>query len=80
MTPPADREGIRAAIAAFVKKPPSKVGDDVALMDLVQESFVLVEMVIELQESFSVRFGQQDLSAVKSVGDLIELVERRARA
>jgi acyl carrier protein len=76
----AGRDSIRGAIATFVKKPPAKVGDDVALMDLVQESFVLVEMVIELQESFSVRFGQEDLSAVKTVGDLIDLVERRARA
>jgi acyl carrier protein len=36
-------------------------------------------MVIDLQETFSVRFGQEDLSAVKTVGDLIDLVERRVR-
>ena len=75
-----DREVVRAEIARFVKKPPAKVGDAVALMDLVQESFVLVEMVIDLQETFSVRFGQEDLSAVKTVGDLIDLVGRRVRA
>ena len=74
-----EREEIRAEIAKFVRKPPAKVGDGVALMDLVQESFVLVEMVIDLQETFSVRFGQEDLSAVKTVGDLIDLVGRRVR-
>ena len=74
-----EREEIRAEIAKFTRKPPAKVGDGVALMDLVQESFVLVEMVIDLQETFSVRFGQEDLSAVKTVGDLIDLVGRRVR-
>ncbi|MFN0009242.1 MAG: acyl carrier protein [Planctomycetota bacterium] len=74
------RESIRGEIAKFVKKPVSKIGDGVSLLDLVQESFVLVEMVIDLQETFSVRFGQEDLSAVKTVGDLIDLVERRVRA
>jgi len=74
-----DREQVRAEIAKFVKKPVAKVGDGIALMDLVQESFVLVELVIELQETFSVRFAQEDLSAVKSVGDLIDLVLRRRR-
>jgi len=76
----ASRESIRVEIAKFAKKPAAKVGDGVALLDLVQESFVLVEMVIDLQETFSVRFGQEDLSAVKTVGDLIDLVERRVRA
>lgn len=76
----ADRESIRGEIAKFVKKPAAKIGDGVALLDLVQESFVLVEMVIDLQETFSVRFGQEDLSAVKTVGDLIDLVERRVSA
>ena len=76
----ADREEIRSEIAKFVKKPVAKIGDGVALLDLVQESFVLVEMVIDLQETFSAQFGQEDLSAVKTVGDLIDLVERRVRA
>ena len=74
------REEVRAEIAKFVKKPAAKVADGLALMDLVQESFVLVEMVIELQETFSVRFGQEDLSAVRKVGDLIDLVLSRQRA
>jgi len=73
------REEIRAEIAKFVKKPVARITDDLALLDLVQESFVLVEMVIELQETFSVRFGQEDLSAVKTVGDLIDLVVNRRR-
>jgi acyl carrier protein len=70
----AEREEIRAAIARFLKKPIEKTTDATLLADLVQESFVLVEMVIELQESFHVRFGQAELSTVKTVGDLLDLV------
>jgi len=76
----ADRETIRGEIAKFVKKPAAAIADGVELVELVQESFVLVELVIELQETFSVRFGQEDLSAVRTVGDLIDLVLDRQRA
>ena len=68
------REEIRGAIARFLKKPVEKTTDATLLVDLVQESFVLVEMVIELQETFHVRFGQAELSNVKTVGDLVDLV------
>ena len=73
-----DAEKVRQAIAAFLKKPAEKVLDPVPLADLVTESFVLVEMVIELQESFGVRFNQEDLNKVKTVGDLLGLIESRA--
>lgn len=73
-----DEDRIRKAIAGFVKKPVGEVADAILLTDLVQESFVLVEMVIDLQETFGARFGQEDLSKVSTVGDLIDLVRNRA--
>ena len=73
-----DDHRIREKIADFVKKPVEKVVDATPLLDLVQESFVLVEMVIELQETFGSHFGQAELTKVKTVGDLIELVRSRA--
>lgn len=79
MTAMTDREEVRGAIARFLKKPIEKTADETLLADLVQESFVLVEMVIELQESFHVRFGQAELSGVKTVGDLLDLVARTGR-
>jgi acyl carrier protein len=74
-----DAAQVKKEIAATLKKPVEKLGDDVALTDLVQESFALVEMVIDLQETFSVRFGQEDLNAVKTVGDLVRLIRSRAQ-
>jgi acyl carrier protein len=46
----------------------------------VAESFVLVEMAIELQEEFHVRLLQEDLNGVRTVADLTRLVASRAVA
>jgi acyl carrier protein len=51
--------------------------DDAELTNLVNSSFLLVEMVIELQEEFDVRFQQVDMNEVATVGQLLDLVESR---
>jgi acyl carrier protein len=73
-----DRSKVKVKMADFLRLPVSKLEDDAALTNLVTESFALVEMVIELQEEFSVRLVQEDLKNVKTVGDLTELFESRA--
>ena len=62
-------------IAGFLGEPVEKFGDEAFLTDLVSDSFVLVEMVIELQEEFGVMFGHEELKDVKTVGDLGRLIE-----
>jgi len=69
-----DPNTVKAAIAAFLKVPADRLGDDVALTTLVQESFVLVELVIELEERFESRLVQEDLQGVKTVGDLVRQI------
>ena len=73
----ADRESVKEKLAAFLKQPAAKLSDDILLSDLVAESFALVEMVIELQEEFGVRFVQDDLKNVKTLGDLTALFEKK---
>ncbi len=51
--------------------------DGAVLTDLVNSSFLLVEMVIELQEEFDVRFQQADMNEVATVGQLLDLVDSR---
>jgi len=70
------KEKIRQKIADFLKQPTARVLDDALLTDLVPESFVLVELVIELQEEFGIRLMQEDLKGVKTAGDLTSLIER----
>ena len=47
------------------------------LTDLVNSSFLLVEMVIELQEEFDIRFQQADMNEVSTVGQLLDLADSR---
>lgn len=71
-------EEVIARIAEVLGVPESRVRPEVALADLVAESYPLVEMAIELQDDYDVIFTQADLSAVSTVGDLAELVRSRA--
>lgn len=72
-------ESVRRRIAEILRQPLAKVADATELIDLVAESFVLVEMAIELQEEFHVRLLQEDLNGVRTVADLTRLVASRAR-
>jgi acyl carrier protein len=71
-------EEVMARIAEVLGVPDSRVRPEVPLADLVAESYPLVEMAIELQDDYDVIFTQADLSAVSTVGDLVELVRSRA--
>jgi acyl carrier protein len=74
-----DRAKFKETMAEIIKQPVDRLGDDVLLSNLVTDSFLLVDMVIELQEEFAVFLVQEDLKTVKSVGDLIELFDAKSR-
>jgi acyl carrier protein len=67
---------VKEKIAGVLRLPPEQIEDDALLTDLAAESFVLVEMVIELQEDLGVRVVQDDLKGVKTVADLIKLFDK----
>lgn len=76
-----DQDKLKEKIAEFIKKPVSFLKEETVLTDLVAESFALIEMLIELQEEFEVRFFvQEDLKRIKTLGDLIRLFENHATA
>ncbi len=72
-----NRERVRDKIAEILGHTSEVVLDDAELTSLVNSSFLLVEMVIELQEEFDVRFQQVDMNEVATVGQLLDLVESR---
>ena len=74
------RETVKARMAEVLGSTPDRIRDESVLTDLVNSSFLLVEMVIELQEEFDVRFQQSDLADVVNVGQLLDLVESRIEA
>jgi acyl carrier protein len=75
-----DKTAVKEQIAAFLKQPLTRLQDDTLLTSLVVESFILVEMIIELQDAFGLRLVQEDMKHVKTVGDLTELFVSRAKA
>jgi acyl carrier protein len=76
MAPSTDE--IVARVAEVLGVAPGRVRADVALADLVSDSYRLVEMAIELQDDYDVIFSQADLAGVTTVGDLADLIRARA--
>ena len=70
---------VKAKMAGLLRQPIERLKDDAVLTELVSQSLLLIEMVIELQEEFAVRLVQDDLKDVKTVGDLTRLIETRAK-
>ena len=70
-------EEIKNRIAEVLNISVEQFNDDTILKDLVTDSFLLVEMAIELQEDFQVRFSQEDLKEVETIGDLIFLIKNK---
>ncbi len=71
---------LKPRIAAYLKLPIEHLQDDAILTDLVAESFILVEMIIELQDTLGIRLTQDDLKSVRTVGDLVSLLARKTGA
>lgn len=72
-------EAIKARISATLQIPVAKLKDDALVTDIVTESFAIVEMVIDLQEEFGIRLGQEDLQAIRTIGALTSLIEERTK-
>lgn len=73
-----NRDSIKAFMARQLNIPVTRLADDSAnLTDLVHESFVLIELVIALQEEFQVRLVQEDLQEVKTLGQLLDVLQKK---
>ena len=70
------RENIRRHMAEVLGIDVDHIADETRLVELVHGSFLLVEMIIDLQEAFDVRFGQAEMQAVRTVGQLLDLFVR----
>jgi acyl carrier protein len=75
-----DKDDVKKKISSFLKQPITRLQDDVLLTNLVVESFILVEMIIELQDDFGVGLVQEDMRHVKTVGQLTDLLVSRGNA
>lgn len=74
-----DAQQVRGKMARLLKQPVDRLTDATVLTDLVAESFILVDMVIELQDDLGIRLMHDDLKAVKTVGDLLTVISAKSR-
>ncbi len=73
-----NRDNVKAFMARQLNIPVTKLSDEASnLTDLVHESFILIELVIALQEEFQVRLVQDDLQEVKTLGQLLDVLQKK---
>lgn len=70
-----DRNAVKCKIASVLKIEPELIVEEAILNELVVDSFILVDLVIELQEEFACRLNQENLKNVRTVGELIQQLE-----
>lgn len=73
------REIVRSRICEILAMSKDEVADDVSFVNLGVESFTLINMAIDLQETFKVRLNQEDLTGVHKMGELISLIASRMK-
>ena len=74
-----NEQQIKERMSEILNQPRDALDNEAELTSLVTSSFVLVEMIIELQEELGVRFGQADMEEVSTVGQLVDLFADRSR-
>lgn len=70
---------VKDQMAQLLKLAPEALADDALLTDLVSESFLLVDVVMDLQDSLGILLATDDLRGLRTVGDLARLLETRAQ-
>lgn len=66
-----DRDKFKQKMSECLRVPVARLEDSAVMTNLVSDSFILVDMVIELQEEFDVQIMQEHLKQVVTVSDLI---------
>ena len=75
-----DKDAVKGKVAEFLKIPVSKIDDSMSLKGMVRDSFMLVELLIELQEEFGIHLSQMDVEKVDTISELTDLILQRAHA
>lgn len=71
-------DAVAERISAVLSIPRDRLTPQSTLADLAADSFLLVEMVVDLQEEFDSVFTQAELRQVTELGDLVGLLQRHA--
>ena len=71
-------EKIKEKLMDYVEYPADQITADTQIIkDLEMNSFDIVTMLGELEEEYSVKFEQEDLEQILTVGDLAKYLESK---
>ncbi len=71
------KEKLLKILAEQLDMETSELTDDKSFMDdLDMDSLDMVEMTVELEQELGVSFEQEQLAEIKTIGDLVALIEK----
>lgn len=73
-------ETVVARLGSRLATPVTRLTPATPLTSLAVDSLELVELIIDLQEEYGVRFSQAELAAAGTVDDLVALLRGKAHA
>ena len=71
---------IKQIMSTYLKVPDTDLPDDAVLTDMVAESFVLIAMLMSLQDELGVIINQEDIQHVSTVADLVKVFMEKGTA
>lgn len=74
------RNDLIKQLAQLLRIDPARVTESAKLTDLVADSFVLIETVVELQELLNITLVQEDLDGVNTVAQLLDVCQAKMAA
>jgi acyl carrier protein len=71
-------DAVAGRVAEVLHVPAGTLTPETTLKELAADSFMLVEMIVDLQEEFDAVFTQARLREVENLGDLVALLQDTA--
>ncbi len=78
MTHQPSRDEIKRKMSELLNQPVNRFEDKLFLSDIIQESMMLAEMIMELEDIYDVKFSQESLTTAVTVGTLVDVIVKRA--
>jgi acyl carrier protein len=72
-----DFDLMASRISSLISVPIERLAPDATIAELVPDSFMFIEVAVDLQEEFDVILSQHDLKDVHTLGDLAALLQSR---
>jgi acyl carrier protein len=67
-------------ISSLISVPAARLTPETTLAELVPDSFMFIEVAVDLQEEYDVVLDQEDLKGLRTLGDLAALLRTRQQA